>query len=87
MHVTKKFSRDGLSREQKEAEALKQVMAWLSDKQKETLRHYAVTEPGGAIGMYRTTNIMLSFAGVTGYWTTRATVRWMLQQRADALKG
>jgi len=85
MHYTLPFPRENMTRAEKEAAALDHVMnQWLSDKQKETLHHFAVTEPGSAIGMYRTARIALSFAGVQGYWPVRAVVRWMLQQRAAA---
>jgi len=75
---TKQFSKRELTKVEREAEALKATFEWLSQKQVNALREWALAEHASLKMMYRQLRLALDIAGVRGYWPARAVLRWML---------
>lgn len=86
MHFHIQAAKPNMTREQKEAQALRfTFQEWLTDEQIVVLRGWAMQPHKSTPKMYRQLRMMLSFAGVQGYWPVRAVMRWMLKLRREHL--
>jgi hypothetical protein len=87
VHFNKSFSKSGLSKADKEAEALRfMTTEWLQPKQVAALREWGADSMKAKVPvkkMYRQLRFYLGMAGVQSYWAARAMLKQFIAEAKD----